>query len=325
MANKIKTRNFPTEIWRTNLMQVKMSTDDRLFWVYINTNPQTTLLGVFPLTVKQISCDLGYNETVIKVIIKRFVEYYNLIKYNWDTGEIAILDYMTWGIKSGGNPVKCALSGAYEQLEDKTLVKDVYEHITSEDKKVEKVVHDFFATIDWEKMKKLKDGQVEEKKELQEKEVQKKETKKKEEKFNARHEIERSNMGSELKEALYAFLEMRKSMRAPVTTARALNGLLNSLDRLGTNEAEKIQIVDQSTECGWKSFYELKQKTYQKNQVNTGLPDWYAQTEFEPASPELIEKALEAQRRASEDRPKKNQSRTEDLKPMGLDDLPFDF
>ena len=310
MANKIKTRNFPTEIWRTNLMQVKMSTDDRLFWVYINTNPQTTLLGVFPLTVKQISCDLGYNETVIKVIIKRFVEYYNLIKYNWDTGEIAILDYMTWGIKSGGNPIKCALSGAYEQLEDKTLVKDVYEHITSEDKKVEKVVHDFFATIDWEKMKKLKDGQVEEKKE---------------EKFNARHEIERSNMGSELKEALYAFLEMRKSMRAPVTTARALNGLLNSLDRLGTNEAEKIQIVDQSTECGWKSFYELKQKTYQKNQVNTGLPDWYAQTEFEPASPELIEKALEAQRRASEDRPKKNQSRTEDLKPMGLDDLPFDF
>ena len=190
MANKIKTRNFPTEIWRTNLMQVKMSTDDRLFWVYINTNPQTTLLGVFPLTVKQISCDLGYNETVIKVIIKRFVEYYNLIKYNWDTGEIAILDYMTWGIKSGGNPIKCALSGAYEQLEDKTLVKDVYEHITSEDKKVEKVVHDFFATIDWEKMKKLKDGQVEEKKELQEKEVQKKETKKKVQRQTRDREIE---------------------------------------------------------------------------------------------------------------------------------------
>ncbi len=148
---------------------------------------------------------------------------------------------------------------------------------------------------------------------------------KKEEKLNARHEIERSNMGPELKEALLAFLEMRKEMRAPVTTARALNGLLNSLDRLGTNEAEKIQIVDQSTECGWKSFYELKQKTYQKNQVNTGLPDWYAQTDSKPVDPAVLEKALEAQRMASEDRPKKKQSRTEDLKPMGLDDLPFDF
>ncbi len=299
MANKTKTRNFPVDMWRTNLMQVKMSPEDRFFWVYVNTNPQTTLLGVFPLTVRQIACDLGYDEQAVKAIIKRFVEYHKLIKYNWDTGEIAILDYMTWGIKSGGNPIMCALNGAYEQLKDKTLVKDVYEYLTGEDKKMEKVVQDFFTTIDWEKMKKLKADQIEEKKEFQ-----KKEAKKKEEKFSAKHEIERSNLGPELKDALLAFLEMRKGIKAPVNTPRALNGLLKSLDRLGTNEQEKIKIVDQSTENGWKGFYELKQRggdSYQRNfgnTINKGLPDWYDRQEETPADPELLQKALELQRKS---------------------------
>ncbi len=298
-SNKTKTRLFPVDMWRTNLMQVKMSPEDRFFWVYINTNPQTTLLGVFPLTVRQIACDLGYDENAIKIIIKRFVDYHKLIKYNWDTGEIAILDYMTWGIKSGGNPITCALNGAYEQLKDKTLVRDVYEYLTSEDKKIEKVVQDFFASIDWEKMKKLEADQIEEKKE-----AQKKETKKKEEKFSAKHEIERSNMGPELKQSLLAFLKMREGLKRPVNTSRGLNGLLNSLDRLGTNEQEKIKIVDQSTENCWKGFWRLKDEegSYQQsfgNTVNKSVPDWYeSKQDFTPPDQELLQRALELQRKA---------------------------
>ncbi len=47
MANKVKTRNFPVDMWRTNIMQMNMTAEDKFFWVYVNTNPQTTLLGVF--------------------------------------------------------------------------------------------------------------------------------------------------------------------------------------------------------------------------------------------------------------------------------------
>ena len=48
-SNKTKTRLFPVDMWRTNLMQVKMSPEDRFFWVYINTNPQTTVeLKILP-------------------------------------------------------------------------------------------------------------------------------------------------------------------------------------------------------------------------------------------------------------------------------------
>lgn len=145
---------------------------------------------------------------------------------------------------------------------------------------------------------------------------------KQKESFSVKDEIEKSEMSEELKLALLGFLEMRKNQKKPVATARAWHGLLNDLNKLSNNNDEKIAIVDQSTKNCWLGFYELKQDYYKKP-INQGLPDWYAKTEFEPASPELIEKALEAQRRASE--PKKKQSRTEALEPMGLDDLPFDF
>lgn len=290
MANKVKTRNFPVDMWRTNIMQMNMTAEDKFFWVYVNTNPQTTLLGVFALTVRQIACDMGYNEQTVKALIKRFVEYHKLIEYNFETGEIAILDYTTWGIKSGGKPIADALSGAYEQIQDKTLVKAVYDHLIAEGKKMETVVADFFASIDCESMKKV-EVKPESKPVKEEPKA---------EKFSAIREIEKSDMGPEMKEAWRAFLEMRRSIEAPVTTQRALNGLINKLNRIGHNEREKIAIIDQSTERCWRGLFELS-KSYSK-QTQSNLPEWYDYKPNTPPSPELLEKALARQRELTKQR-----------------------
>lgn len=64
--------------------------------------------------------------------------------------------------------------------------------------------------------------------------------------------------GSELRNALNEFKEMRSKMKKPLTV-RALKQALNQLDKLsGCDEMTKIAIVDQSLNKGWQSFYELK-------------------------------------------------------------------
>ncbi len=64
--------------------------------------------------------------------------------------------------------------------------------------------------------------------------------------------------GSELRNALNEFKEMRSKMKKPLTV-RALKQALNQLDKLsGSDEMTKIAIVDQSLNKGWQSFYELK-------------------------------------------------------------------
>lgn len=122
--------------------------------------------------------------------------------------------------------------------------------------------------------------------------------------FSVKTEIESLEIGQDLKDALLAFAEMRKQMKAPIGTQRTLTLLLNSLEKLGKNEQEKTAIVNQSIERGWKSFYEIKTPFYQQKPVNQGLPDWYAQTDSKPVDPAVLEKALEAQRKASEGREK---------------------
>ena len=64
--------------------------------------------------------------------------------------------------------------------------------------------------------------------------------------------------GSELRNALNSFKEMREKMKKPLTV-RALEMALKELDNLsGEDEQTKIAIIDQTLEHGWQKFYELK-------------------------------------------------------------------
>lgn len=60
-------------------------------------------------------------------------------------------------------------------------------------------------------------------------------------------------------EDLYAFIEMRKKMKAPMTE-QAVKLALNKLSSLTQDEEEAIKIIEQSIEHGWKSFYPLKEE-----------------------------------------------------------------
>lgn len=64
----------------------------------------------------------------------------------------------------------------------------------------------------------------------------------------------------ELRSALVEFVKMRKMMKKPLTN-KALSLLLTSkkgLDGLASNDAEKIDIVQQSIMRGWMGFFPLK-------------------------------------------------------------------
>ena len=71
--------------------------------------------------------------------------------------------------------------------------------------------------------------------------------------------------GSDLRNALNEFKEMRSKMKKPLTV-RALEQALKQLDKLsGGDEMTKIAIVDQTLQHGWQTFYELKINNNQYN------------------------------------------------------------
>ena len=74
----------------------------------------------------------------------------------------------------------------------------------------------------------------------------------------------------ELRSALVEFVKMRKMMKKPLTN-KALSLLLTSkkgLDGLASNDAEKIDVVQQSIMRGWMGFFPLKDREANKGTVS---------------------------------------------------------
>lgn len=102
----------------------------------------------------------------------------------------------------------------------------------------------------------------------------------------------------ELREALKAFLDMRKSIKKPIQTEYAFKLALNRLKQLSDRDSERIEIVNQSVEHNWRTFYTL-QNSYRTNEVE--MPDYMKKQEkgdivSTPVSDEALAKALELQR-----------------------------
>lgn len=107
----------------------------------------------------------------------------------------------------------------------------------------------------------------------------------------------------ELREALKAFLDMRKSIKKPIQTEYAFKLALNKLKQLSDIDSIRIEIVNQSVEHNWRTFYTL-QNSYRTN-TEVEMPDYMKKQEkgdivSTPVNEETLAKALELQRQFKE-------------------------
>ena len=73
-----------------------------------------------------------------------------------------------------------------------------------------------------------------------------------------------------LRVAIYEFIKMRKTIKAPMTD-NAVKLMFAKLDKLATDDEEKVFILNQSIMNSWKGIFELKDnKTYQKTEPQQG-------------------------------------------------------
>ena len=129
-----------------------------------------------------------------------------------------------------------------------------------------------------------------------------KKKKKKSAKADLNGMIDSFTENEELKEALKAFLDMRKSIKKPIQTEYAFKLALNKLKHLSDRDSERIEIVNQSVEHNWQTFYAL-QNSYRTNEVE--MPEYMKKQEkgdivSTPVNEETLAKALELQRQFKE-------------------------
>jgi hypothetical protein len=122
-------RIVDTGFWTDDKVVESFSPEDKLFMLYLMTNPHTTQLGIYPLNKKIMSFELGYSVDAISVLLDRFETKYDIIRFSKETNEIAIKNSLRHSIVKGGAPVRDCLIKEIKHVKDKKLLKFVFRNL----------------------------------------------------------------------------------------------------------------------------------------------------------------------------------------------------
>lgn len=119
-------RVVSTSFWEDETIVNDFSPEDKYFYLYLITNPHTTQLGIYKLVPKTAAFELGYSKESVIVLLERFENKYDMIRYNKETCEVAIKNYLRHSVVKGGKPVMDCLMKEESRVEDKSLLEYIY-------------------------------------------------------------------------------------------------------------------------------------------------------------------------------------------------------
>ena len=122
-------RIVDTGFWTDDKVVDDFSPEDKLFMLYILTNPHTTQLGIYKINERQMAFELGWSKESVSVLLDRFENKYHTIKYSKDTKEIAIKNFLKHSIVKGGQPVLDLLRKEVGEVKDRQLLQFVFSHL----------------------------------------------------------------------------------------------------------------------------------------------------------------------------------------------------
>jgi len=103
--------------------------EDKYFMLYLLTNPNTTQLGIYEISIKRAAYELGYSTDAVRALIERFECTHGVIIYSKETNEIAVKNFLRHSIIKGGAPVRDCLIKELKAVKNKDLIVRVFSHI----------------------------------------------------------------------------------------------------------------------------------------------------------------------------------------------------
>ena len=115
-------RKIHTSFWSDSFIQ-DLEKDQKLFYLYLLTNERTRQCGVYEITKKQISYDLGYTMDRVSILLEYFIKA-GKIKYNSTTKELAIGNWLKYN-NSTSPKVKSCIDKEFGYCKDTLLIEYV--------------------------------------------------------------------------------------------------------------------------------------------------------------------------------------------------------
>lgn len=86
-------RNVQLSFWTDNKVEDEFTPEDKYFYLYLLTNPQTNICGCYEISYSQTERQTGYNKDTINRLLERFEKFHGIIRYSKETKEVLILHW----------------------------------------------------------------------------------------------------------------------------------------------------------------------------------------------------------------------------------------
>ena len=126
-------RKLHTAFWQDAKVIEELTPEDKFFFIYLLTNPATTQIGIYQITKKQMSFELGYSIESINSLMDRFENHHKLIKYNPYTRELALKNWGKYNLDRSGKPMLDCVKKELEEVSDISLIEYVSKGIKKEE------------------------------------------------------------------------------------------------------------------------------------------------------------------------------------------------
>ena len=86
-------RTISMSFWTDSKVVDDFTPEDRYFYLYLFTNPHTNLCGCYEVSVKQMAYETGYSMDSINMLLKRFKETHDVLRYCEGTKELLLINW----------------------------------------------------------------------------------------------------------------------------------------------------------------------------------------------------------------------------------------
>lgn len=105
-------RSVHLSFWTDNKVEDDFTPEDKYFYLYLLTNPQTNICGCYEVSYSQMSHQTGYNKDTLERLLDRFEKFHNVIRYCRATKEILVLHWYKYNWSKSKDTLRGVLNVA---------------------------------------------------------------------------------------------------------------------------------------------------------------------------------------------------------------------
>ena len=123
-------RNVQLSFWTDNKVEDDFTPEDKYFYIYLLTNPQTNICGCYEVSYSQMTRQTGYNKETIIRLLERFDKVHGVIKFSPSTKEVLVLNWYKYNW-SKSEKVLTGVRNVAKYIKNKSFKKYIFDTIES--------------------------------------------------------------------------------------------------------------------------------------------------------------------------------------------------